>query len=196
MHPRSGSWTARGRKLRDISNTHAEGFIGTPHVFIRRGRKEETLVLLDQLEAVAGEGAYTVVFDTEGCPKGCRPVGIGYLYGRRAIVAEALILLQSDWGFVADSDLVPIGRLSQGATGVDVERWVRGARRRARKEKPTMLVEDLRAETGAVLPDYILKNREITAVHEIGHAILYELAWPGGVEEVRLLDRPVDGAWG
>lgn len=59
-----------------------------------------------------------------------------------------------------------------------------------------MLVEDLRAETGAVLPDYILKNREITAVHETGHAILYELAWPGGVEEVRLLDRPVDGAWG
>ena len=59
-----------------------------------------------------------------------------------------------------------------------------------------MSVEDLRAETGLVLPDYILKNREFTAVHEIGHAILYELAWPGIVEEVRLLDRPVDSAWG
>jgi len=95
-----------------------------------------------------------------------------------------------------DNDLTPIARMSQGATGADVERWVRGARRRARKEKRSMSLEDLRAETGSVLPDYILKNREITAVHEIGHAILYELAWPGIVEEVRLLDRPVDGAWG
>jgi len=97
---------------------------------------------------------------------------------------------------LADSDLVPVARLSQGATGADVERWVRGARRRARKEKRAVSVEDLRAETGPALPDYVLKNRETTAVHEIGHAILYELAWPGIVEEVRLLDRPVDGAWG
>ncbi|WP_161973961.1 AAA family ATPase [Hwanghaeella grinnelliae] len=93
-------------------------------------------------------------------------------------------------------NLTPIARMSQGSTGADVERWVRGARRRARKEKRPVAIEDLRAETGPVLPDYVLKNREVTAVHEIGHAILYELAWPGIVEEVRLLDRPVNGAWG
>jgi len=93
-------------------------------------------------------------------------------------------------------DLTPIARMSQGSTGADVERWVRGARRRARKEKRPLTIEDLRAETGPVLPDYVLKNREVTAVHEIGHAILCELAWPGIVEEVRLLDRPVNGVWG
>jgi ATP-dependent Zn protease len=95
-----------------------------------------------------------------------------------------------------DENLTPIARMSQGSTGADVERWVRGARRRARKENRDLSIEDLRAETGPVLPDYVLKNREVTAVHEIGHAILYELAWPGIVEEVRLLDRPVNGAWG
>jgi ATP-dependent Zn protease len=72
---------------------------------------------------------------------------------------------------LADADLADAAKAAVGASGADVERWVRGARRRARTGNRPMVIEDLLAEirgSYAPLPD---EQRRRTALHEAGHAV-------------------------
>lgn len=70
--------------------------------------------------------------------------------------------------------------LAVGSTGADVERWVRGAKRRARMERRSIAVEDLLAEiqeTSHPDPDVIWR----CAVHESGHAVCIAQLRPGAL---------------
>lgn len=77
---------------------------------------------------------------------------------------------------LAGENLAAAAKLAQGASGADCERWVRGARRRARSESRAMVLDDLIAEvrgTSAATPHDWLRR---FAVHEAGHvlAILHD----------------------
>ncbi len=82
-----------------------------------------------------------------------------------------------------DIDTKTLGRMTLGQTGADVEFYVRGARRRARKERRSIVYEDFVAEiTGRPLSDsdyQRLSDEELrrTAIHEAGHAVM-QLAGP------------------
>lgn len=76
-----------------------------------------------------------------------------------------------------DDDLTAVATLALGGTGADCERWVRGARRRARADRRPLTAEDIRAEILGVSssPD---PYRD--AVHEAGHALVTVLLQPRG----------------
>ena len=68
-------------------------------------------------------------------------------------------------------DLRPAAASANGGTGADAERWVRGARRRARKADRAVTLDDLRAEIRdgrAVIPPDVQKR---VSYHEAAHAI-------------------------
>jgi len=73
---------------------------------------------------------------------------------------------------LSGEDLVSAAVLGLGSTGADVERWVRGARRRARYEERELTIEDLLAEiceaVDGLEPDLLHR----CAVHEAGHAVV------------------------
>ncbi len=73
-------------------------------------------------------------------------------------------------GELALEDITEFALASVGATGADIARLIRDARRLARRKKRSMLQQDLRA----VMPKSEVIPREnlyANAVHEIGHAI-------------------------
>lgn len=79
---------------------------------------------------------------------------------------------------LADADLGPVATLALGGTGADVERWTRGARRRARAGKRAMAVDDLVAEVrgpGGRAPEAL----RVSAVHEAGHSVALAVLAPG-----------------
>lgn len=70
-----------------------------------------------------------------------------------------------------DVDLQPLAAVSVGATGADVELWVRTARRLARRAGRAVWLEDLVAQVrGPVshLPEPVLRR---VCIHEAGHAV-------------------------
>ncbi|WP_184521758.1 AAA family ATPase [Muricoccus pecuniae] len=71
-------------------------------------------------------------------------------------------------------DLGPVAIRALGGSGADCERWVRGARRRARHEGREVSLGDLLAEIGggegSELP---AAYRERVAIHEAGHVVAY-----------------------
>lgn len=76
--------------------------------------------------------------------------------------------LGSDLGAV---DLQPLAAVSVGATGADVELWVRSARRIARRAGREVMLDDLVAQVrGPVfrMPEGVLRQ---TCIHEAGHAV-------------------------
>jgi SpoVK/Ycf46/Vps4 family AAA+-type ATPase len=92
--------------------------------------------------------------------------------------AEALALILRGYlgEDLAGEDLHPVAIRAIGGTGADCERWVRGARRRARHAGRPMAAEDLLAEIRGE-PD---SRRTVefgtrVAVHEAGHVIAYYL---------------------
>lgn len=81
---------------------------------------------------------------------------------------------------LAGADLTGAALLALGGSGADCERWVRGARRRARHAARDMQLEDLVAEirgneTGR--PSGLLRR---SAIHEAGHALVTALEMPPG----------------
>lgn len=77
-----------------------------------------------------------------------------------------------------DANLEPVATLALGGTGADVERWTRGARRRARAGKRGLSVDDLVAEVrgpGGRVPEAL----RVSAVHEAGHAVALAVLAPG-----------------
>ena len=68
-------------------------------------------------------------------------------------------------------DLRPAAASANGATGADAERWVRGARRRARKAGRAITLDDLVAEIREGREDFPASVRRRVSYHEAGHAI-------------------------
>lgn len=83
----------------------------------------------------------------------------------------AMILRQKLGSDLPGEDLMPAALLGLGGTGADVERWVRGARRRARYKGCELTAQDLTAEicggTNELEPDFLFR----CAVHEAGHGV-------------------------
>lgn len=72
---------------------------------------------------------------------------------------------------IDDADLVTLMEATLKATGADVVRWLREARRRARERGAALALEDL---TAVVLPEETRSDGdlEIVSVHEAGHAVI------------------------
>ncbi len=72
---------------------------------------------------------------------------------------------------LSDMDLTGMATFAAGSTGADCERFVRGARRRARVVDRPMLPSDLRDELGGdvVQSD---KDARTAAIHEAGHVVV------------------------
>jgi ATP-dependent Zn protease len=84
--------------------------------------------------------------------------------------ALSLIIREHLGGDLAGEDLHSAALLAFGSTGADVERLVRGARRRARTADRPMILADLLGEIGGKdrrTPEELLRS----AVHEAGHAV-------------------------
>jgi cell division protease FtsH len=71
----------------------------------------------------------------------------------------------------AGADLRDAALAARGHTGADVEKWVRMARRAARKGRRTITVEDLVHAVRGGAPDLPRDLRLCIAYHEAGHAI-------------------------
>jgi ATPase family associated with various cellular activities (AAA)/Peptidase family M41 len=88
--------------------------------------------------------------------------------------------------FDPDMDLATLGKMSVGLTGADVERFVRGAVRRARKERRAISRLDIIAEitNKPRNPENSLRlspaELERTAYHEAGHALALYLSASNG----------------
>jgi cell division protease FtsH len=83
------------------------------------------------------------------------------------------------------ADLGRVVRGTIGATGADVERWVRSARRRARHAGRPLAYDDLAAEV-RVRNDVPPEIRRRAAIHEAGHAIVGWLDVPGSITRVSI----------
>jgi cell division protease FtsH len=84
-----------------------------------------------------------------------------------------------------DEDLAGVAARALGGTGADCEKWVRGARRRARAAGRAMRLDDLMDEI-PFLEGMTFADRRRAAVHEIGHAVVAERLRPGSVASVSL----------
>jgi len=89
-------------------------------------------------------------------------------------------------------DLQHAALLALGASGADCERWVRGARQRARHAGRAMEAGDLLAEISGPGPQRSATYRRRIAVHEAGHVLVHHLAEPGSVVAASI--RRQDGA--
>ncbi len=92
-------------------------------------------------------------------------------------------------GELGEADLGGAALLALDSSGADVERIVRGARRRARKADRPMEIADLLGEIGGAderTPDELAR----CAVHEAGHAVVsVELGRPIKAVSIRAVDR-------
>ncbi|SDE32643.1 AAA family ATPase [Belnapia rosea] len=109
--------------------------------------------------------------------------------------ALAGILRQRLRDEIPGADLMRVVRLAVGATGADVERWVRSARRRARHAGRPLVLEDLLAEVRPKVGDMPTDIRRRAAVHEAGHALVGWLEMPGSLVRVSLAGGPDAGGF-
>ena len=91
-----------------------------------------------------------------------------------------------------DANLSVAALAAQGGTGADVERWVRGARRRARTTRRSMTVDDLLDEIRDGVAPLLGEDLWRAAVHEAGHAVAV-LLLGGIVERVSVCGNAVAG---
>ena len=83
---------------------------------------------------------------------------------------------------LAGLDLSGLALAAAGSTGADCERYVRGARRRARGAGRAVAIDDLFAElAGEEVCD---ADRRLAAIHEAGHAVANCLLRPGMIQVV------------
>lgn len=93
---------------------------------------------------------------------------------------------------LVDADLTPAALVALGGTGADVERWVRGARRRARAARRAMVLDDLMDEIRDGVPPLLGDDLWRAAVHEAGHATAV-LLLGGSVERVSVFGNAAEG---
>ncbi len=85
-----------------------------------------------------------------------------------------------------DAELSTATLLARGATGADCERWVRGARRRARHGGRGMTIDDLTDEIRGMRRERAPEETYRYAVHEAGHALMIALEFPGTLTGVSI----------
>jgi len=150
--------------------------------------------LLEQLDGLAGREGVVVVAATNN-PGAIDPAV--KRSGRLDRVIEIPMPGRADLeaimrthlcGDLRDADLAPAADDAHalGATGADVEKYVRGARRRARHAGRPIALADLQAEIPAVPDRRSPADRYATAVHEAGHALAREMLCPGTVENISI----------
>jgi cell division protease FtsH len=83
-------------------------------------------------------------------------------------------------------NLEPAGLLAIGATGADIERWVRGAKRVARHERRPMKIDDLITEIRGNTPSLSEEILHRCAVHEAGHALAIAISNPNSLCHVTI----------
>lgn len=74
-------------------------------------------------------------------------------------------------GMLSEADLMPVALAARGATGADVEAWVRRAKAAARRAGREVVIEDLLEQIRSGAPVMSPEARRRVAVHEVGHAI-------------------------
>ncbi|CAH2603446.1 Cell division protein FtsH [Rhodovastum atsumiense] len=99
--------------------------------------------------------------------------------------ALAAILREHLGADLAGVDLSAAALAATGGTGADCEKWVRGARRRARTAARAMMLDDLLAEISG-MESRAPKDLWIAAVHEAGHAVAISVLRPGTLKGVSL----------
>jgi ATP-dependent Zn protease len=104
------------------------------------------------------------------------------------IFKQRLAPLRGNDAVAADVDEEMLARLAFGATGADIEQFVRGATRRARKQRRNVNQADLVAEVTRRprSPDSAVRlgpdDLQRVAVHEAGHALVSMLGSSKGAE--------------
>ncbi|MBL0370893.1 ATP-dependent Zn protease [Rhizobium sp. KVB221] len=82
--------------------------------------------------------------------------------------------------------LRPLALLATGSTGADIERLVREARARARRERRSLTWQDIeRSMTASARPPHATLDWQI-AVHELGHAVVCTVLGIGTVSTIRI----------
>jgi hypothetical protein len=101
------------------------------------------------------------------------------------VPALAAILREHLGAELAGVNLLPAALAGAGSTGADAERFVRGARRRARSAGRDLMLDDLMVEIGG---DGGRSPRDlwITAIHEAGHAVACCEVLPGTLSAISL----------
>lgn len=96
--------------------------------------------------------------------------------------------------------LKALARKAQGLTGADIERWVREARQKARRDRRPLSYADLESLLAASKPSRSIALRSRIATHEAGHAIARMLVGFGPIAEISVDARKgggfVDGSIG
>jgi len=105
----------------------------------------------------------------------------------------ALILREHLGADLPGVDLSGVATLAAGASGADAERYVRGARRRARESRREVQMSDLLSEIGGE-DSRSDEERRRASVHEAGHAAACAVLMPGALQFTTI--RVVKGAGG
>lgn len=93
-----------------------------------------------------------------------------------------------------DADLVALASSRQGATGAEVQEWVRAARRSARRAGRIMTFEDLVAQV--IVPDRRSADDVVrVAVHEAGHAVATVLLSPNTLVSVTIVRTQISSGY-
>lgn len=90
---------------------------------------------------------------------------------------------------LAAADLMPVALAARGATGADVEAYVRRARGAARRARRPVTLDDLLAEVRSNREPPTREERRLVAVHEAGHAVAATLLGSMEVIGVSIGDR-------
>lgn len=84
----------------------------------------------------------------------------------------------------APAALRALARKAQGMTGADIERWVREARQRARRDRRPLSYADLESQLAESKPSRSTALRSRIATHEAGHAVARMVVSFGPIVEI------------
>ena len=85
---------------------------------------------------------------------------------------------------LAPAALKALARRAQGMTGADIERWVRDARQKARRDRRPLSYADLESQLVGSKPSRSTALRMRIATHEAGHAVARMLVGFGPIAEI------------
>jgi cell division protease FtsH len=85
---------------------------------------------------------------------------------------------------LAPTAMKALARKAQGMTGADIERWVREARQRARRDRRPLSYADLESQLSGSKPSRSMALRSRIATHEAGHAVARMLVGFGPIAEI------------
>ncbi|NUB04679.1 hypothetical protein FW320_00520 [Azospirillum sp. Vi22] len=113
-----------------------------------------------------------------------RPLEHRQLLDRRPELLQQVLDLEAalvPGGELPEADLSRASLLALGGTGADAERWVRGARRRARHDGRDLVIDDVLDEIRGLQRARTADEAYRYAVHEAGHALVLVVEEPGAL---------------